>query len=302
MLRKIALLGGCVLLVAATAWIGSSQEKSSYRAAAAWLKLPEGFQFGGVTAVATDKDDNLFIFHRAKRPIAVFARSGKFLRAWGDDQVKTAHGLRIDHEGNVWTTDLGTHQVIKYDPSGKVLLTLGQKNKPGTTQDTFNKPADVAVTPAGDFYVADGYGNSRVVHFSKEGKYLGEWGKKGKAAGDFNLPHAIFLDGTGLVYVGDRENNRVQVFNPEGKFLAEWKQTGAPFGLFLQKNMQVMLADGRANRVRVMDLMGKVLDHFGEKGTGAGQFALPHGICVDSQGTVYVGEVEGKRVQKFVKS
>src|SRR5206468_190128 len=166
------------------------------------------------------------------KPISVFDKDGKFLRSWDDDAVKTAHGLRIDHEGNIWTTDLTTQQVVKYDPTGKVLLTLGQRRKAGNTPDRFDQPADVAIAANGDIYVADGYGNSRVVKFSKEGKYLKEWGKKGKEPGEFNLPHVLVVD-KGRVIVGDRENNRIQVFDLEGKHLATWTDAGAPFGLFL---------------------------------------------------------------------
>jgi DNA-binding beta-propeller fold protein YncE len=214
--------------------------------------------------------------------------------------VKTAHGLRIDLEGNVWTTDIGTHQVVKYNPFGKVLLTLGTKNKPGDSHDRFNMPADVAVSPAGDIYVADGYGNSRVVKFSRTGKYVTEWGKKGKAPGEFHLVHAIFLDGKGRVYVGDRENDRIQIFDTDGKYLDQWRECGAPFGLFLQNGARMLVADGRGNEVRILDLRGKLLARFGQKGDEAGQFVLPHGICADSQGAIYVAEGDGKRPQKFV--
>ena len=248
--------------------------------------------------MATDKADNVYIFHRGKKPIAVFDKTGKFLRGWGDDLVKTAHGLRIDAAGFVWTTDIGSHLVMKFDDQGKLLLTLGQRNKPGATPDTFNKPADVAVAANGDFYVADGYGNSRVVKFSKEGKYLKEWGKKGKGEGEFNLPHAICLDGKGRVYVGDRENNRVQVFDADGKFLAQWRDSGTPFGLYLHGE-RMLIADGRADAIRVLDLDGKVTGSYGKKGTDAGEFTLPHWICRDSQGALYVAEVTGQRVQKF---
>src|SRR5262249_27264046 len=139
----------------------------------------------------------------------------------------------------------------------------------------------------------------RVLKFSKEGKLLKQWGKKGKGEGEFNLPHAICLDEKGRVYVGDRENNRVQVFDADGKFLAQFRQSGAPFGLFLRKD-RLFVADGRAHWVKVLDLAGKPLGRFGEKGAGAGQFNLPHMLAVDSKGVVYVAEVDGRRVQKVV--
>jgi DNA-binding beta-propeller fold protein YncE len=270
-----------------------------YQAVAGWPKLPDGLTLGPVSAVATDSEDRVFVFHRGKQPILVFDRDGKFLRSWGDDLVKTAHGLRIDRADNVWITDIGHHLVRKFNAEGKLLLTLGQKDQPGESPNQFNKPTDVAVTPSGDFYVSDGYGNSRVVKFSREGKYLTAWGKKGTGAGEFNLPHAICLDAKGRVYVGDRENSRIQVFDPDGKFLAQWREGGSPFGLYLTGE-RLFVADGRANWVMVLDLEGKAVGRFGEKGQRRGQFELPHAICVDKQGAVYVVEITGKRVQKFV--
>jgi DNA-binding beta-propeller fold protein YncE len=303
MLKRLALFFACCIVVGGVSLAARStnQDKGpDYRAELDWLQLPKGFQFALVTAVATDKDDNLFVFHRGKQPIAVFDKTGKFLRSWGDGEVKTAHGLRIDQAGNVWTTDLGTHQVIQYDPAGKVLLRLGKKNEPGDAIDQFNKPADIAIASRGDIYVADGYGNSRVVKFAKDGKFLKEWGKKGKGESEFNLVHAIFLDKAGKVYVGDRENDRIQVFDPDGKFLAQWRESGAPYGLFLS-GQRMLVADGRGNQVRFLDLEGKVLGRFGEKGEGKGQFRMPHGICADSQGTIYVAEGDGKRVQRLAR-
>ena len=156
------------------------------------------------------------------------------------------------------------------------------------------------MAPSGVFYVADGYGNSRVLKFSKDGRLLRQWGKKGSGDGEFRLPHAICLDGRGRVYVGDRENGRVQVFDPDGRFLARFTESGAPYGLFLTGKGRLFVADGRTHWIKVLDLEGRVLGRWGEKGTGPGQFRLPHAVCVDSHGAVYVAEVDGRRVQKFV--
>jgi DNA-binding beta-propeller fold protein YncE len=266
---------------------------------AGWPQLPAGLELGQVSAVATDAADRVYVFHRGQRPILVFDRDGAFLRSWGDDQVKTAHGLRVDADGNVWVTDIGHHLVMKFDAEGKRLLSLGKKDQPGDGPDQFDRPTDVAVSPSGAFYVADGYGNSRVLKFSKEGKLLTQWGKKGRGDGEFRLPHAICLDGRGRVYVGDRENDRVQVFDADGRFLARFTASGAPYGLFLTGEGRLFVADGRAHWVKVLDLEGRVLGRWGEKGQGPGQFLVPHAVCVDSHGAVYVAEVDGRRVQKF---
>ncbi len=269
-----------------------------YRPVAGWPQLPPKFELGPVSAVATDAKDRVFVAHRGPKPVLVFDRDGKFLRSWGDDHIDTPHGLRIDPDGNVWLTDIGNHLVMKFDPEGKLLLSLGKKGEPGNKPDQFNQPTDVAVTSTGEFFVTDGYGNARVLKFDRHGKLLKQWGKKGKGEGQFNLPHAVCLDAKGRVCVGDRENNRVQIFDTEGKFLAQWKESGAPYGLFSTGD-RLFVADGRAGWVRVLGADGKSIGRLGEKGTAAGQFQMPHMLCVDSRGDVYVAEVTNKRIQKF---
>jgi DNA-binding beta-propeller fold protein YncE len=290
---------GSLVLTAAVADEPSSKSRPTYQVVAGWPESSSPIKFGQVSAVATDASDRVFVFHRGEPPVVVFDRDGKYLRSWGDGLVKKAHGLRIDHEQNVWTTDVGHHLVRKFNHEGKLLMTLGRQGEPGAGPDRFNQPTDVAIAPSGEFFVSDGYGNSRVVHFSKDGRYLKEWGTKGNGEGQFNLPHAIVLDQDGRVYVGDRENDRVQVFDPEGRFLAQWRDGGAPFGLFLTADRRLFVADGRASRVTVLDRDGKALQHWGEPGAGPGQFAMPHALCVDSHGDVYVAEINGQRLQKF---
>lgn len=304
MLKKSLLVFGSLAAVAGAAVLSPSADKGErvprYEVVAAWPRLPDGLKLGPVSAVAADASDRIYVFHRGgKQPILVFDKDGKFLRSWGDGLVKTAHGLRIDRDNNVWITDIGTHQVTKFDSQGKVLLTLGKKDQPGDGQDQFNKPTDVTVAASGEIYVSDGYGNSRVVKFSKEGKFVKEWGKRGTGEGEFNLPHAIFLDAHGKVYVGDRENNRVQIFDADGKFLGQWKESGAPYGLFLTAAGRMLVADGRARAVTVLDAEGKRIGRWGEKGVGPGQFAAPHWVCTDTRGAVFVADTGNQRVLKF---
>jgi DNA-binding beta-propeller fold protein YncE len=283
----------------AAAVFAADKPAPTYRVVPGWPQVPSQITFGQVSAVATDSADRVFVFHRGEHPIVVFDRGGKFLHSWGDGLVKKAHGLRIDRQDNVWITDVGDHLVRKFDRDGKLLLTLGQKGVPGDGRDQFNQPTDIAFTPSGAFYVSDGYGNSRVVKFGQDGKYLMEWGKKGTGPGEFNLPHAVCLDTRGRIYVGDRENNRIQVFDPDAKFLAQWTEGGAPFGLFPTADGRLFVADGRAHRVTILSSEGKALGRFGEEGAAPGQLNLPHMLCVDSHGDVYVAEVNGQRIQKF---
>lgn len=154
-----------------------------YQPVADWPRLPESLKLGPVSAVATDSADRVYVLQRAEPPILAFDRDGNFLHAWGEGLLKAPHGLRTDAEDNVWATDTGHHLVFKFNANGETLLTLGIKDQPGDGQQQFNRPADVAVAPSGEFYVADGYGNARVVKFSPEGKFLQAWGRKGTAAG-----------------------------------------------------------------------------------------------------------------------
>lgn len=293
-----------LIVVVSVAWWADSAQgpaDASFALVASWPQLPADLKLGQVTGIATDAKDQVYVFHRAARPILVLDREGRLVRSWGDDQVKNAHGIRLDPEGNVWTTDLGHHTVTKYDPQGNVLLTLGRKGKPGLGTDQFNKPADIAFGAGGEIYVADGYGNSRVIVFDRAGKFLRQWGKKGTGDGEFNLPHAVCIDREGRVFVGDRENNRVQVFDSQGKYLAQFPVPGGPFGLELTRERRFFVAAGRSDEVRWLDAEGKVLARWGMKGKAPGDFSLPHGICVDGQGDVYVAEVGGQRIQKFRK-
>lgn len=270
-----------------------------YQPVPGWPQLPEGWTLGDVSGVAIDKDGDIIVFNRGEHPLIEFKPDGKFVRSWGEGTVTRAHGLRVDAQNNIWTTDVGAHTVIKYDHRGKVLMVLGEKGKAGDDEAHFDKPADVAFAPNGNFFVADGYGNSRVVKFDKNGKFIKAWGKKGKGPGEFNLVHAVALDSSGLLYVADRENDRIQIFDQDGKFIKMWTHLGAPFGFFMTRDDQLYITDGRAHQVRVVNRDGKVLDTFGSEGTAPGQFQLPHDIAVSSTGEVYVGEITNKRVQKF---
>ena len=287
----VAALGLCVAFADAA--------EPAYRIATGFPQLPAGLQLAAVAGVAVDSKGQILVFHRAEPPILVLDAGGSWLRSYGEGLFKSAHGMRVDGDDNLWVTDNANHTVIKLSPDGRVLMTLGVRDVAGADETHFDKPTDVAVATNGDFFVADGYGNSRVVKFNATGKFLKAWGTKGKAAGEFHLPHAVRLDSKGQVYVGDRENNRVQVFDQEGHFVRQFGGF-APYGLFITKEDVLFVADGRANKVLKMTLDGKILAEWGSRGTGPGDFTMPHGITVGPDGAVYVGEVGGKRLQKFV--
>lgn len=291
-------------LCALTTLAGASgAEESGYRVVPGWpagAAQAPGYGQYAVSAVTSDAKDNVYVFQRAPQPVLVFDAEGRFLRSWGAGLFTNPHGCRIDPEGSLWLTDNADHRVMKFTIDGKLLATFGVKNQPGEDATHFNRPADVAFGPEGDIYIADGYGNSRVVRLSHDGKFLGAWGRKGAGEGEFNLPHSVAVDTRGRVYVADRENKRVQVFTREGKFLAQW-QGAQPYGLAMTRDQKLLVSDGKANRVSLFDLDGKLLTGWGSSGPEPGQMNLAHLLCVDGRGAVYVAEVDGKRVQKFTR-
>lgn len=222
------------------------------------------------------------------------------------------HGLTVDNRDNVWVTDIALNQVFKFARNGALLLTLGERGVAGTDSAHFNRPTDVAVAADGSFYVSDGYRNSRIVRFSKEGRYLFSWGRKGSGPGEFNLPHSIALDTAGHVYVADRANARIQVFDSLGNFLTEWKgpELGRPWAVRVARNGYLYVIDGGdmpsapPDRARVLKVTseGRVVESFGTFGNYDGQFVWPHALAVAIDGTAYIGDVStGMRVQKFVR-
>lgn len=270
-----------------------------YQPALDFLKLPEDWTLGPCSAVAVSGKGEVYIFHRGKHPILCFDGAGKYLRSWGDDLIKTAHGLRVDRDDNVWVTDIGNHRVFKFDPTGKLLLGLGTGTA-GPGEDQFNKPTDVAFGADGEFYVSDGYVNTRVMKFSSQGKLIRSWGMPGKEAGQFNLPHSIIVDARGRVLVGDRENDRIQVFDREGAFLEQW--TGfAPYGLAFGPSGALFVATGDEHQVVQLNATGKIERRHGKKGSAAGEFNLPHMLALDAAGNLYVAEVGGLRLQKLIR-
>jgi DNA-binding beta-propeller fold protein YncE len=301
-MKTFGYLLAIVALVAAAVPASGQEARpggAAYHVVPDFPQLSPALVLGAVSAVASDSKGNIFVFHRGEPPILILDSHGKLLRSFGDGMFTSAHGLRVDVDDNIWVTDNANHTVVKFSPDGVPRMKLGEKNVAGEDATHFNKPADIAFAANGDFYIADGYGNSRVVKFNKAGEFLKAWGKKGTAPGEFNLPHAVQVDAQGHVYVADRENNRIQVFDADGQFLRQFAGF-APFGLFITPDQTLFVADGRANKVLKMTLDGKVLASWGATGPDAGNFQLPHMLTVAKDGAVYVTEITGKRIQKFI--
>ena len=281
-----------------------------YRIVDNWVKLPEGWQFGDVAAVAVDDKDQVYAFHRGPHPVIVFDRGGNFLRSWGDGLFKRPHGIHIGPDGAIYLTDDGDHSVRKCTPEGKVLLTLGVPGKATEfmSGEPFNRCTHTALSPQGDIYVSDGYGNGKVHKYSPDGKLLMSWGESGSSEGQFNLPHNISCDEDGWVYVADRENHRIQVFDGNGRFEAQWNNLHRPCAMYMPVGKCPLCYVGETGpyygfnrgapnlgpRVSILSNKGELLARITTTpaaGTGPGQFLAVHGISVDSRGDIYAAEV-----------
>jgi peptidylamidoglycolate lyase len=300
-------------------------EGSSYSVVHGWPSLPKGHALGRASGVSVDSHNHVFVFHSYDRDwseplpddaiagttIAVFdGATGDLIAEWGKDMFVMPHGLTVDSNDNVWLTDVGRHQVFKFSHNGELLLELGENRVPGADSAHFNLPTDVAVLDDGSFFVSDGYGNSRVLKFSSDGEFEFQWGRKGSKTGDFDLPHGLALDDTGRLYIADRSNSRVQIFDREGSFIGEWTRdrVGRPYGIAVDNSGRVFVVDGGdqptspPDRSRVIRLSsaGQTETIFGRYGNYDGQFQMGHDLAVGEDGAVYVVDIIGKRVQKFM--
>lgn len=304
-----------------------NQEQFTYVLVKDWPRLPDSLIVGNPTGLGLDSYGNIWVFHRANRIwnetdtldkiqdntiLALDKNTGQVLKSFWGNLFKMPHGLEIDGEDNIWVTDVALHQVFKFNKKGEILLVLGEANVSGNDYAHFNLPTDVAVTQDGSFYVSDGYGNSRIIKFSKEGKYLFEWGKYGSGQGEFNIPHGVDLDKKGNVYVADRENNRVQKFDCDGKFLADWVNKEPSKQLYSvcvdKRTQELFLIDyiksehtPSGSEIFRLDSNMNLQDHFGRTGLYNNPVLRYHDIQIDIDGNIYVGDILRNRIQKFKK-
>lgn len=324
-LPTLTSVAAALALAAATVGAQPAHTVERYEVVHGWPELPPGEILGQATGVDVDSKGNVWVFHRAGREwtepfpkeaigrptVWVFdGHTGRLLESWGANAFVMPHGLSIDSEDNVWLTDVGLHQVFKFSPDGRLLLALGEAGVAGNDDTHFDKPTDVAVAGDGTFFVSDGYGNSRVLHFAGDGKLIKTWGSKGTGPSEFDLPHGIAIDARGRVLVADRSNARLQVFDQSGRFLDQWHgaELGRPYAVAPAATSRYFIADGGdqpaappdRSGVAVVDVDGRLITRFGRFGNYDGQFRLAHDIAVARDGAVYVVDAWGQRVQKFV--
>jgi DNA-binding beta-propeller fold protein YncE len=318
-------------------------------------KSMNGGRWGEVIRVHVDASGNVWVFHRCfnvvpagsatcvgrgpgNPPILEFDAAGKLLKSLGAGLFAYPHGFTVDAEGNLWATDVNDQEtilgmparnaqgvlmgqeVLKLSPQGKVLMTLGKEGVAGDGPAGFDRPTGVALAPNGDIFVADGHdpnrhAAARVVKFSKDGRFLKSWGRKGSAPGEFDEPHDIFVGGSrGWVYVADRKNNRVQVFDQEGSFQAAWTQFGQPSSVFVGKDDTIYVGasfpDPAVNKGELRGIViGNALDGSLKafipdpadlnkviRGTSAS------GIAADAMGSIYAADVGAHNLRKYIKA
>jgi hypothetical protein len=301
-----------------------------YQTISNWAKLPEGRAWGSTAGVSVDRQGHIWVAERCGAntcagsdfdPILEFDSSGKLLKSFGARMFVFPHGITADKDGNVWVTDGQGgggkgQQVFKFSPEGKVLMALGKPGFAGNAPDTFNQPSAVAIATNGDIFVADGHGgdsNARIVKFSKDGKFIMTWGKKGSGPGELNIPHALAFDSKGRLFVADRGNNRIQIFDQQGKFIAEWKQFSRPSGIFIDKNDTIYVADSESGSVAKDHAAWKRGMRIGSARNGSVTAFIPdpaenatgtsaaEGVAVDANGVIYGAEVGPKDLKKYVR-
>ena len=297
-----------------------------YEEVKGWPALPAGVEMGEAAGVAVDRDGHVFVFHRPGRgfdPAAtellkdpavleIDGGSGKLINSWGAGAFLVPHGITIDDANNVFLTDVGLQQVLKYSHDGKRMFAVGEARVGKWDATHFNQPTDIAIRADGSFYVSDGYVNSRVALFDRHGTWLQEWGKKGAAEGEFSNPHGLsFVPASTDVVVADRQNARLQLFDRHGKFKRQWigaadaQTTGRVFSVAAGADGALYIGIRREDYdpphtgVIKLDRDWKIVTAIGFGKAGDPVFNAVHDLAVGPDGSIYVAETRTKRVVKL---
>lgn len=274
-----------------------------------------------ISGLSCDSQGRVYLLSRNERPVLIADRDGQLLESWDASLFDIPHGATVDADDNFYCVDSGGHMVYKFDRHGKLLFTLGRRGHPSDTgaeykpmhempdyrtvkrgAGPFFAPTNLAVAPkSGDLYISDGYGNSRIHRFTKDGAYVESWGEPGVRPGQFHIPHGVLVGPNDVVYVADRDNKRIQLFDLTGHFLEQWTFTLYPSHLVLGpdgllyvcESLETPAFDGSPAGFRILTLEGKELAFFdnGIAGRAYQKTRAAHDICVDSEGSVYIGDV-----------
>lgn len=332
MARPGAVLLSVVAGLLAGVTVGSSPPLTAgaaalrYEEVKTWPQLPAGVQMGEAAGVAIDMNGHVFVFHRPGRGfdtsateklqdaavLEIDAEAGRLIRAWGADMFLVPHGVTVDDANNVFLTDVGLHQVFKFSHDGQLIFAVGEPRVGRWDATHFNQPTDIAIRSDGSFYVSDGYVNSRVALFDQNGKWMGEWGKKGAGSGEFSNPHGLsFLPGGTDVIVADRENARLQLFDRIGTFKRQWTgtreadTTGRVFSVATDAEGSIYVGirradyDTRHTGVLKLDRNWNIVAAIGFDKPGDPVFNAVHDLAVGRDGSIYVAETRTKRVVKL---
>ena len=269
-----------------------------YRPVPHGLEIPDDVEMGAPSSVGWTSTNKILVFNRGPNPLMEFNPDGSFVRAWGQGQYDRPHGMRIDREGHIWTTDVNGDTIRKMNPDGEVLLTI-------TPDDTalLEEPTDLYVGLEDEIFVLVGHGQGvpRVLKFASDGSLMKSWGEPGTGPSQFDTPHSIVVDADGLVYVADRQNRRVQIFDSEGTYVKEWAYKGLPCGLFIDADGQMYMVSGFAGEILKLDENGKALGANGQPGKGLGEFGEAHYMTMSPDGDIYVADTVRPELHKYVK-
>ena len=286
--------------------------KFRYEALDSWPNIPEGINLIETPGIGINSQDDIYIFCRnTEHPIMVFDNLGHFQKSFGKGIFSDrTHGMLIGPADSIYCVDDGIHTITKFSPEGKLVMTIGKPGVHSTkwSGKPFNRPTHAAVSKnTGDIFITDGYGNFSVHKYSSSGDYIKSWGEPGIDAGQFLRPHNIAVDESDRVIVADREAHRVQIFDSEGNLLDMWNNIYMPNGLTIGPDKNIYIGElcgesptdsnpippGLGHRISILNPKGELLCRFGhpEEGEEPGKFIAPHGIGVDSNGDIYVGEV-----------
>lgn len=347
-----------VVAVAALSLAGASgvgaQGDGAYKLVPNWPTLPQGMWFGlkdappppaereaqaaarrargqmggggglptnqpGISGLAIDQNDRIFVFNRGPKPVMVFDPAGKLVMAGADQEINGKkinpdweHSGGVDWEGNVYVIERDAHRIVKLNPKmDTFLMQIGTTMEKGNDATHLDLPSGIAILKSGNIVVTDGYGNNRVILYDKAGKFIKQVGKgaggpadKGTGPGEWVLPHKIAVDAQENLYIIDRENKRLQVFDKNLNYQREIKNEWNPWDVHISRKGTEgvgYIADHLLERMHKFSLKdGKILATWGSQGLGPGQFDWVHGVVVDSKGAVYAADTYGQRIQKFV--